>query len=73
MEVKDKKWLSPDEFFEEFGIPKDTQSKFRMLKNRVDKDGNKKDGILPFSKINGHIRYKRVEIEQWLEKGKVKY
>ena len=53
--MKDKRWLSPDEFFEEFGMSKSTQEKKRM--NRE----------LPYSKFGGMIKYDRLKIDELLE------
>jgi len=53
-------WLSPDQLEAEYGIPKSTQAKLRM---------NKK---IPFYKPMARmIRYKRAEIDQWIEDGKM--
>lgn len=58
--TKDKKWFSPDEFFEEFGISKSTQAKYRMKKK------------IPYSKIGSrYIRYDRSKIDAWLESHEV--
>ena len=57
---KKKDWLNPDEMEEEFYISKSTQAKMRM--NRT----------IPFHKIGKkYIRYRRQDINQWLEDAKV--
>ena len=54
-----KRWLSPDNFEEEYGFSKSTQAKMRMTSN---------SSTIPFSKIGGkYIRYDRIEIDKWLE------
>ena len=53
-------WLTPDDLFEEFGIAKSTQAKYRM---------NRK---IPFSKIGSkYIKYNRTEINEWLHNHKI--
>lgn len=55
----EKRWLSPDDLFHQYGISKSTQAKMRMLKS---------DSGFPFSKIGAkYIRYDRVLIDKWLE------
>ena len=54
-----KRWLSPDDFYKEFGISKSTQAKMRMKSNRLK---------IPFSKIGGKfIKYDRLLIDKWFE------
>ena len=53
--IEAKRWLSPDEFYEEFGISKSTQSKYRMA--------NK----LPFTKFGNFVRYDRKKIDELFE------
>lgn len=56
MEKEKKRWLTPDELFEEYRISTSTQAKLRM-KNKI-----------PFSKIGAKfIRYDRNAIDKWLE------
>jgi len=50
-----KRWLSPDDFEEEFGMSKSTQSKKRSC------------GKLPYSKFGGFVRYDRFKIDKLLE------
>lgn len=57
-----KRWLSPSELAEEYGISTSSQSKFRMKSNSSN---------LPFSKIGKYIRYDRVAIDKWLEDHKI--
>lgn len=62
--LKQKRWLSPDELFQEFGISKNTQAKMRMSK--------RKGSRIPYSKIgNKYIFYDRLIIYQWLENNEV--
>jgi len=54
-----KRWLSPNDLMREYGFSKSTQAKMRMSSSK---------STIPFSKIGGkYIRYKRDQIEQWLE------
>ena len=56
MTTDEKKYLTQDELAEEYLISKSTQSKYRMTKK------------IPFIKIGGrYIRYKRADIEAWLD------
>jgi len=56
MTTEEKKYLTQDELAEEYLISKSTQSKYRMTKK------------IPFIKIGGrYIRYKRADIEAWLD------
>ena len=57
-----KRWLSPSELAEEYGISTSSQSKFRMQSNPSN---------LPFSKIGKYIRYDRVAINKWFEDHKI--
>lgn len=54
-----KEWLTPNGLYNEYGFSKSTQAKYRM------------DRKIPFSKIGKYIRYKRSDIESWLESNKV--
>lgn len=58
-----KTWLTPDDMFLEFGFSKSSQAKMRMVTN---------SSTIPFSKIGRYIRYKREDINQWLENHQVK-
>ena len=51
-----KRWLSPVDMEEEFGISKSAQAKMRMQR------------MIPFSKVGNFIRYDRNEIDKWLER-----
>ena len=57
--TQQKRWLTPKELEEEFGISKSTQAKYRM--------NNK----IPYSKIGKYIRYDRNDIDSWLENHKI--
>ena len=60
-------FLTPSELFEQFGIPIQTQAKWRMKNNNKIK--------IPFIKLGRRIVYKRSSIEEFLdslEKNKVK-
>lgn len=60
MEDKQKRWLTPAEFEEEFAISMETQKKMRSAKS------------IPYSKIGRKfIRYDRYKIDQWLEEHEV--
>lgn len=54
-----KQWLTPSEIAEEFGIATSTQAKYRAKM------------IIPYHKIGGYIRYKRNDIDKWLDSGKI--
>ena len=53
--VKQKRWLTPNELFREYGFSESTQAMYRM------------DRKIPFSRIGKYIRYDRDEIDKWLE------
>lgn len=53
--VLKKDWLNPKEIHEEYGLSISTLAKWRM--------GNK---YLPYSKIGKYIKYKRSDIETFL-------
>ena len=58
--VSEKEWLNPREVNQEFGFSTSTLAKWRM------------DNLnLPFSKIGKYIRYKRSDLETFLESNKV--
>ena len=60
MEVPYKEWLNPREVSKEFGFSTSTLAKWRM------------DNLnIPFSKMGKNIRYKRSDIEAFLERNKV--
>jgi len=54
-----KEWLTPDELQEEYGISIHAQNRMRMERK------------IPYSKIGKHVRYKRSDIEKWLEEHKI--
>ncbi len=53
--MTEKRWLSPDEFEEEFGMSKSTQAKYRM------------DRKLPYVKFGGFVKYDRKKINELFE------
>ena len=53
-------WLNPREVSKEFGFSTSTLAKWRMSKLN-----------LPFSKIGKYIRYKRSDVEAFIESHKV--
>lgn len=56
MAKEQKRWFTPKELEEEYGISQSTQAKYRMQKK------------IPFSKIGSKfIRYDYQKIEKWLE------
>ncbi len=54
------KWLTPKELNEEYNFSTSTLAKWRMQKIN-----------LPFSKMGKYIRYKREDIEAFIESNKV--
>jgi len=54
-----KEWLTPEELKEEYGISIHAQNRMRMERR------------IPYSKVGKFIRYKRSEIEKWLEDHKI--
>jgi len=60
MKNEKKEWLNPKEVNKEFGFSVSTIAKWRMDKIN-----------LPFSKMGKYIRYKRDDIIQFIESGKV--
>jgi hypothetical protein len=54
-----KEWLTPEELQEEYGISIHAQNRMRMERR------------IPYSKVGKFIRYKRSEIEKWLEDHKI--
>ncbi len=55
-----KMWLNPQDVSREFSFSTSTLAKWRM--NNLN---------LPFSKMGKYIRYKRSDIEAWIESNKV--
>ena len=60
MTTEKKEWLNPREVRQEFGFSTSTLAKWRM--NNLN---------LPFSKMGKYIRYKRVDVEVFIESNKV--
>ncbi len=60
---KQKRWLSPEEFENEFGFKIKWQAKERMSNSK---------SKLPFSKVCKHVLYDRNKIDKWLEKHEVR-
>jgi len=58
-EMVKKEWLTPEELQEEYGISIHAQNRMRMERR------------IPYSKVGKFIRYKRSEIEKWLEDHKI--
>ncbi len=58
----EKKWLTPLELSIEYQISQSNQSKMRMSSN---------SSTIPFVKIGRYIRYKRADIDAWLDAHKV--
>ena len=54
-----KLWLTPKDLAEEFDSALSTQAKMRMEKR------------IPYHKIGRYVRYKRVDINQWLDAAKI--
>lgn len=54
-----KRWLTPDDLFNEYGFSKSNQDKLRMKR------------AIPFSKIGRYVRYDRIEIDKWIESNRV--
>ena len=60
MTTEKKEWLNPREVRQEFGFSTSTLAKWRM--NNLN---------LPFSKMGKYIRYKRGDVEVFIESNKV--
>ena len=56
---KQKLWLTPEELEKEFSIRRSTQAKMRM------------SGRIPYHKIGKYVRYKRTDINKWLDLAKM--
>ena len=56
-----KEWLSPNEVYDEFGFSKSTLAKNRMANKGI-----------RYSKIGKYIKYKRTDIEAFLDENIVK-
>ena len=59
MKKDEKRWLTTDDLFKEYGFSKSNQDKLRM---------NRK---IPFNKMGRYIRYDRLEINKWIENNRV--
>ena len=55
-----REWLNPTEVYEEFGFSVSTLAKWRM-----------KNKHLKFSKIGKYIKYRRTEVESFIEANSV--
>lgn len=55
-----KRWLTPKDVANEYGISINTQAKYRMR------------SVIPYSKINRIIRYDRLKLDEWFEKHAIK-
>lgn len=53
--MNSKRFLTPDELLEEYGLGKKWQDKWRPLG-------------LPYIKLGGYIRYHRETVEEWILK-----
>ena len=54
-----KRWLSPKDLVEEFGISLSNQARLRM------------ENKIPYSKVGHYIRYDREKLNQWLENNSI--
>jgi hypothetical protein len=54
-----KRWLTPENFFQEYGFSLSRQAYLRSQRR------------IPYSKIGRYIRYDRLEIDQWFIDHKV--
>ncbi len=54
-----KEWLTPDDLKDIYGFGKSTQNQYRMARK------------IPYHKISRFIRYKRSEIDKWLDDNRV--
>ena len=54
-----KEFITPDELAREYGMSISTQSKMRSARK------------IPYHKIGSYVRYRRVDINSWLEAAKV--
>ncbi|HIP20067.1 MAG TPA: DNA-binding protein [Sulfurimonas sp.] len=59
MTINNKEWLTPDELAQEYGFSKSTQNQYRMARK------------IPYHKVSRFIRYKKSEIDKWLDDNKV--
>ncbi len=57
--VQQKEWLSPIDLELEFGIARGTQGNLRS------------QGLIPYHKRGNIVKYKRSDINEWFEDGKV--
>lgn len=54
-----KRWLTPNDLFNEYGFSTSNQDKLRMKRK------------IPFCKIGRYVRYDRILIDKWIEDNKV--
>ncbi len=59
MTINNKEWLTISDLKEIYGFSKSSQNQYRMAKK------------IPFHKVSRFIRYKRSEIDKWLQDNKV--
>ena len=70
--MEKKRWLSPNDFENEFEVSQSTQAKWRMT-YRILSDGTKvKQESIPHVKVGKFIKYDRREIDKWFEEHQVK-
>ena len=62
--VEKKTWLTITDLEVYIGIAEDIQREWRTK-------GTPQGGTIPYSKIGGNIRYKRTEVDRYLDKHKV--
>lgn len=65
MPQQESKYLTPKQLAAEFGIAISTQAKYRKINSRTGKPG------IPYSKVEGNIFYKRQDIYNWIDNGKI--
>jgi len=68
-ELSGATWLTPRELEQYIGMPRSTQSKYRMnsTNKSLDRYRSIKKNPIPFYKIGSTILYKREEIDNWIE------
>jgi len=54
-----KRWLTPNDLFNEYGFSTSNQDKLRMKRK------------IPYHKIGRYVRYDRAEIDEWIRSNKV--
>ncbi len=58
----EKKWLSPDDLKIVYGFSTSIQAKMRMASS---------SSMIPYHKIGKFVKYKREEIDLWIENHKI--